>query len=596
MKNIRVLIISNARPSRSWNFVNRIRHEVPGVQVCGVIQRSLRSIPAIQRQIARGEMLVSSGWTSKVRSVLHSILQGLVESLLWFVHGCPIGLGDRGTFTMNRLTKGCARAAWPLVFMKEENIAKVLRALSFDRVDLVILLGDFPSVEDMRVELHCDCILACRHRVNHDPTGPKSGALICLEHFARSPKPPYTIASVTLPWQPSDGLIGFTLKTDLIADDLLLQSVASMLAENSSNPSKAAQLWADRILGPCLAQLTKDAEPIPQERAPSKPCRPSWKLCLDVALLCSPWVVLRNVYRRLRSRYPVLILAHHLVSDRRHRMAISTEDFLRQVRYLQKYYRIVSLSEATQLLRSGKVRVPTVALTFDDGYADNFLSLRAVASEAGISATLFITTHPVDTHQEFEHDAANGVTGFLPLTWDQIQYWSTRGAEFGSHTRTHMDCNTQDRSKLQAEILGSKEDLEAQLGKPVHLFAFPYGQHENMSPEAMHLAASVYSHFVSSFGGEASSGNKGPSSHLFRKNLYTSQWELELELQSVFDFVGAIRRALRRIRKGAAGAEVTLPMAPSLSASISAAPNEALGDQRTFQQAPEKASYGSSLH
>ncbi len=226
-----------------------------------------------------------------------------------------------------------------------------------------------------------------------------------------------------------------------------------------------------------------------------------------------------------------------------------TEVFLQQILFLQKHYRIVSLSEAIELLRSGEVRVPTVALTFDDGYADNFLNLRAVANEAGISATLFITTHPVETHREFGHDVTNGMTGFLPLTWDQIQYWSTRGVEFGSHTRTHMDCGTPDSAKLQSEIVGSKTDLEAQLGKSVGLFAFPYGQRENMSSEAMRLAASAYSHFVSSFGGEAPSGTKSLQCHLFRKNFYASQWELELELQSVFDFAGTIRRFFPAVKK-----------------------------------------------
>lgn len=223
---------------------------------------------------------------------------------------------------------------------------------------------------------------------------------------------------------------------------------------------------------------------------------------------------------------------------------MSTEVFLQQILFLQKHYRIASLSEAVGLLRSGQIRIPTVVLTFDDGYGDNFLNLRAVANEMGIPSTLFITTDPVETHREFNHDLDTGITGFFPLTWDQIRYWSPRGAEFGSHTRTHMDCGCVDSENLQSEIIGSRNDLEAHLKKPVGFFAFPYGQHDNMSSEAMHLAASTYKHFVSSFGGESLSKVKGPQSHLFRKKFYASQWELELELQSVFDFVDGVRRSI----------------------------------------------------
>lgn len=585
MKNLSVLVISNVRPSRCWNFANRIKHEVTGAQVCGIIQRPFKSIPMIQRQIARGETIAPPTWISKMRSFLNFIVQRLVDSLLWFVHGCPIGLGKHKTFTTNRLRMECARSAWPFALMKEDNVAKALDSMSLDRIDLVILLGNFPSVETTFIGLPCDCIHACYHSPEQDQAGPKSKGLIYIERFTKKFEQSYTVASVSLPWQAYEGLVGFTLKTDLIADDLLLQSVNSLVSEESPNLSKSVQLWADRILGPCLTQFTKGAELNPQKARAPKRCRSRWKLCLDAVLLCSPWIVLRNLYRRLREQYPVLILAHHLVSDRPHRMGISTEDFFRQIRFLRKHYRIVSLLEATELLRLGKVQVPTVVLTFDDGYADNFLNLRAVANETGIPATLFITTHPVESSQEFEHDTAKGMTGFLPLTWDQIHYWSSCGAEFGSHTRTHMDCGTRDRSKLQAEIAGSKEDLETQLGKSVSLFAFPYGQRKNMSPEAMQLAASVYSHFVSSFGGEASPVKNKLSSHLFRKNLYANQWELELELQSVFDFVGVIRQRVRGTRQPRFATEATLPMPPALSPSISAGAKETLGEQQTLPRA-----------
>src|SRR5207247_8619676 len=94
------------------------------------------------------------------------------------------------------------------------------------------------------------------------------------------------------------------------------------------------------------------------------------------------------------------------------------------------------------LLRSGQISAPTVVLTFDDGYADNFLNLRAVTNEIGISPTLFVTTDPVEAHREFANDLATGTTGFCPLPWDQIQYSNTAGADFGSHPRTHVDCGS----------------------------------------------------------------------------------------------------------------------------------------------------------
>jgi peptidoglycan/xylan/chitin deacetylase (PgdA/CDA1 family) len=190
------------------------------------------------------------------------------------------------------------------------------------------------------------------------------------------------------------------------------------------------------------------------------------------------------------------------------------------------------------------VRTPTVSLTFDDGYADNFVSLRAVADELDIPVSMFITTKPVELRTEFQHDLIKGDHGTFAMTWDQIRYWQARGAEFGSHTRTHIRCGFVDRSVLRDEIIGSRDDFERNLGAAPAFFAFPYGDRANMPLEAMALAASAYPHFLSSYGGENFPDAPQGNAHLVRKKSYAEPWELELELQSVFDFVDTTKRAL----------------------------------------------------
>src|SRR5207302_34703 len=122
------------------------------------------------------------------------------------------------------------------------------------------------------------------------------------------------------------------------------------------------------------------------------------------------------------------------------------------------------------------------------------------------------------------------------------RYWGSRGAEFGSHTRTHFDCGSTDRARLESEMLGSKSDLESRLGKPVHFFAFPFGEQRNMSSVAIEVATAAYPYFASSFGGENLPHTTLSHRHLLRKNLYPDLLELELELQSVFDLVDRMRR------------------------------------------------------
>ena len=544
MKTSKVVLISNVRPSRTWNFANRLLYEVPGAEVSGIVQRPMRSIPWVQQMIAKGrtrDISSSPGLGSKARSFFYFLLDKLADWFLWFVHGCPASL-DHSRLTMKRLKQECAKAGWPLIVTNGSNWSDVAGP-SLKNANLVIVLGECFSLPEFAVSASKGCIRVrtLRSGTNGKPTGDVS---IFIEHLAPSMAAPFLIFSQSLRWQPFDGDLGFTLKTDLITDDLILQTARSLLANSPEDASKEVLQWANRVLLPSLSQLENaNTDRLTTERG-GKRCRSAWKLCLDSVLLLSPRVLGRNWYRRLSGRYPVLILAHHLVSDRPHRMGMPTETFWKQVLFLKRHYRIVSLSTGSELLRSGRIHVPTVVLTFDDGYADNFLGLRAVANETETASTLFITTGPVEAHREFNHDLAIGKSGFLPLTWDQIAYWKTRGAEFGSHTRTHFDCGSADLQNLQPEIIGSRQVLEGHLKEPVALFAFPYGKPKNMSRVAMDLAASTYRHYLSSFGGECLATAEKLESHLFRKNFYGNQWELELELQSVFDFVDSIRHTL----------------------------------------------------
>jgi hypothetical protein len=69
--------------------------------------------------------------------------------------------------------------------------------------------------------------------------------------------------------------------------------------------------------------------------------------------------------------------------------------FAQHVAYLTSKYTVVALPEAVQRMRQGKpLPRNAVALTFDDGYADNLAAAR-VLHQHGATATFYITArHP----------------------------------------------------------------------------------------------------------------------------------------------------------------------------------------------------------
>lgn len=78
----------------------------------------------------------------------------------------------------------------------------------------------------------------------------------------------------------------------------------------------------------------------------------------------------------------------------------------------------------------------------------------------------------VEWNREIEAEYANG----LMMTWDQIRALARAGMDVESHSRTHRVLQTLDAAGLHSELTGSREDLEAQLGRPVRAIAYPVGR------------------------------------------------------------------------------------------------------------------------
>jgi peptidoglycan/xylan/chitin deacetylase (PgdA/CDA1 family) len=541
MNAFRILILSNAHPQRTWKTASRIVREIACAEICGIVQQ----YPPDDSDCS----FTAVG--SRRKPWLRFALEEFMHWTLWMAHGCPRGLNKKNERTAEDLANKCSQTEWPLLFTQDFCDA-ASRQFTFQRgAGLILLVGDIPLSPELRALASHGAVRARCHRMDGGP-GNTATLEIKIEHFAKDPSTAFPVASLTLPRQPYDSPSAYKLKAALIADDLLVQTAASLQSASPQQTCEAVSQWIQETLSCYLAALNHVAGQSTHFEAPSRRYRRRWKLWAET-LLFAPRIIARNWYRRWRGRYPVLILGHHLVSDRPHRMGIATEDFRQAVRFLKRHYRVVSLAEGVQLLRSGRVTSPTVVLTFDDGYVDNFVNLRAVADDAGVPVTLFIATQPVELQREFQHDLDREVTGVLPLTWEQIRYWSSHGADFGSHTRTHCDCGCTDLERLEWELVGSKKDLESRLGAPVDFFAFPFGKQKNIPPAAERLAAIIYSHFVSCYGGENLAGRAANDyAHLLRKNLYPDIWELELELQSVFDWLESMKRSLRRGRAEAA--------------------------------------------
>jgi len=101
----------------------------------------------------------------------------------------------------------------------------------------------------------------------------------------------------------------------------------------------------------------------------------------------------RQVATGGRPRPEARILSYHRIDDEPHRSCVTPQAFREQMHHLRNEgYDVVPLATvAAQLERRSGFAPRTVAITFDDGFADNYLQAFPVLSAFGIPATIFVT-------------------------------------------------------------------------------------------------------------------------------------------------------------------------------------------------------------
>jgi peptidoglycan/xylan/chitin deacetylase (PgdA/CDA1 family) len=260
-----------------------------------------------------------------------------------------------------------------------------------------------------------------------------------------------------------------------------------------------------------------------------------------------------NIRWRRRTQPCGRIFCFHRVNDDSDPFfpAMSTSLFEQEMRILAKYYRVVSLRELMSHLQDGAPDDPVVAITFDDGYQDNYLNAFPILQQLGLPATIFLTTGGLDfrdplwfeqlalaiktTSQEFvdlEIDVPRrfwmrteaerlGSFGriftllrsladterrrFLAeafqrlgsksheerkdkmLTWDQVRQMHAHGIDFGGHTVTHPFLSRLTPEQASWEVSECKRRIEQELQAPVDYFAYPNGREADFGEWNKHL-------------------------------------------------------------------------------------------------------------
>jgi peptidoglycan/xylan/chitin deacetylase (PgdA/CDA1 family) len=540
---LKVVIFTSVPPRQVARIMERIRRDAPQAQVAGVLYERRPPKTLQQRmKIWRKKMTRLVYWPYLLHRILAAVkrnLNNVLDALIRFVHAAPKQPNGDPSYGLDDLRETCRANGAELHVAQDIHADSSLDFVRGLNPDLGLIFGT-RILKPALFEIPKQGSINIHKRKVPDYRGGGAVGLwellddqkeigVTVHRVEAKVDVGAVVRSALIPVDAYDDLESLALKANVVGADLIVAAIrdfagGTVTETPQDGPSKLFRAPTAEDLLQMKRTLAK------RRKGHGNPFRrPAWKLLAKSLLHFVP-VTLRNWRYRREGNYPVMILFHHLISDRPHRMGTPTAYFLRQVNYLLRHYRVVSLSEAVELVRKGGVKVPTVAITFDDGYADNFVNLRAVTEETGLPIGYFISTEHISNGGGFAHDRSRNETGFPPNTWEQIEFLKHSGYEIGSHTRNHADCGSTDREFLRHEIVGSAEDLRRRLGTAEH-FSFPFGLPKNISAPAAEIACDAYPNVFSAYRG----GNFHADARriLKRGSFPYTLWELELQLQSV---------------------------------------------------------------
>ena len=175
--------------------------------------------------------------------------------------------------------------------------------------------------------------------------------------------------------------------------------------------------------------------------------------------------------------WPYCVAAFHRVWDgSRDELSYPPALFTELCRYWRDHYEVLSLDRLlTRLAHRDPCSHATIAITFDDGYADNAEIAAPLLDALDLPATFFVTTGYIGTERRFPWDAALPVRPPM-MSWTQVRELHQTGFRIGSHTVSHPRLSALAGAELDLELRNSKQRLEAELGEEIVDFAFPFGQ------------------------------------------------------------------------------------------------------------------------
>ena len=197
----------------------------------------------------------------------------------------------------------------------------------------------------------------------------------------------------------------------------------------------------------------------------------------------------------------VPVLMYHHVTPAMGLVTVTPQVFEWQMAYLaRRNYRTLRADELLAFIQGDLILDrPSVFITFDDGYLDNYLYAYPILKRYQLTATIFGitgwlgsgTARPIDrgidcpSHAVCMEAVGKGRHDTVMLRWSEVEHMVADGTvELHSHTHTHtrwdrsISDDAQRRDALRGDIEQSRAAIEQQLGTSTQHLCWPQGYYD----------------------------------------------------------------------------------------------------------------------
>ncbi|MGD0400719.1 MAG: polysaccharide deacetylase family protein [Syntrophobacteraceae bacterium] len=255
-------------------------------------------------------------------------------------------------------------------------------------------------------------------------------------------------------------------------------------------------------------------------------------------------------------RRNLIVLTYHRIVPReqcpdglRPENTLFVDEFEMQMAFVSRRYKVLT-GEQVRAIITGAATIPrySLAISFDDGYENNYLHAFPVLQRYGLKAIFFVTTGRLDrearhfwwdrldwlhsrvstediagelrrldpylhvlndTHirlyfktlpgsrqteildrleQRFgtaEISSENRII-FDSMSWDQVRSMASAGMTIGSHTVSHQILSAAGSAQVYTEVFSSRQRIQEETGQECWCFCYPNGERWDFRPSDEH--------------------------------------------------------------------------------------------------------------